>query len=490
MNAWKTNDKQWVKARKESWKAIKRVLLKTQALTRDRIKPLQDYYLTGKEPEIIPPPWDDEYFFMIFKLWLHADQSEDNWLKIIRFTEKKDFERSRGIFKYETGTIKKHVDDFGFMGGLEPRFGKLFFPDPVILKYYKSKDITIPLFEKEQFFDPHSFFAQWRMDLSYWLKFHSAPKHHWLEYATHLIWECLPFVDPERLKKGSGLNPYGNLHTILCQCANYVEPRGTTGDDTPQRRFCDYLRKELDERALPPFLKEQWEKVQTRSGRNFWIKIDLTDGDQLTWDDADGYPTFVEHDKICKPHLIPKLIEIFQRLNFTQDSFDPSIALEIDLSKHLTPRMVKRLGYGAGQPIPAYRYRIHTNDKYTDDDNARVYVDLIIPIRNASLVPQPDTPALLWVSRPSGTFCAPGSLPFELNQRMVRRIFALENGFELQRYCNLNFHDRKKLLEFESKDPFYAADYQPMVNFRMPILDRPEDDFPPWKGDPLPKLFG
>lgn len=490
MGAWKINDKQWMKARKESWKPIKKVLLKTERLTRDRIKPLQDYYLNGKEPEIIPPPWDDEYFFMIFKLWLHADQSENNWLKIIRATSKKDYENSRGIFKCETGNIWKHVDGYGYMGGMEPRFGELFFPDNMKREYYRSENIDLSPFELEETFNPHRFFTQWQMDLSPWLTYHAAPRHHWLEFATCHIWHCLPNVDSDSLMGRSELNPYSYLRDILCQCAHYIEPRDMPGENTPQRRLAEYLRQELDKRPLPPFLAEQWEIMKSRQGRNYWVKYKVGKDDYDDTSDMAGHVTYVLHAPQCDNELIPRLVTIFQRLGFTQENFDAERIDVVDLGKSLTLPMIKRLGYMTGQAIPAYRYRIITNDTYMDDDHARVNVDLIKPIRHPELKPEPGTPAILCVPRPNDNFTVFPALAYQLNLRMGRRIFTAETGLELQRYIDLNKWYRKEKIEFERKDPFYDADYQPMVNFRMPILDRPEDDFPAWKGDPLPKLFG
>ena len=488
MSHWKTDDKQWMKARKESWKPIKKVLLKTDALTRDRIKPLQAYYLNGQEPDIIPAPLDDEYFFAIFRLWLHADQSEENWIRILRETKEDDFKRSLGIFVVETSEMNKYFDDFGFMGGQEPRIAKILFPDETTLNFFQSRQVILPRFEFKQRF------MQWHLKTAFWLTAHAAPNRSWVEFAAKHIWDFLPHVKIEKLEFGSPVNPYPYLRKILCQCVNYVEPRGLPGEDTPQRQLAEYLRQEFSKRALPKFFAEQWEMMQTRTGRNFWINYDVIDSDDLFWtgewdDEGDGYTTFVLHAENSMTEAIPRLLEIFARLGLTTERFDRSQVTGVDLSRHLTKPMIKRLGYGSGQNIPAYRYRIHTNDRYTDDDHARVHADLLIPLRHDSMAPCPDTPSLLWVPRPNGTFLVQESLPHELYQRMVRRIFTAETGLELQRYCDMKIMDRNENLDYESRNPFYDADYQPMVNFRMPILDRPEDDFPAWQGAPLPRLF-
>lgn len=480
MNPWKTDDKQWMKARKASWKPIKKVLLKTEALTRDRIKPLQDYYLTGKEPDIIPAPYDDEYFFAIFRLWLHADQSEENWIRILKETKEDDFKRSLGIFVVETSEMYKYVDKFGFMGGEEPRIAEILFPDETTRNYYQSKQVALPRFEFKKRF------MQWHLKTASWLTDHAAPNRSWVEFAARHIWDFLPRVEIEGLKFGRAPNFYPYLRFILCQCVHYVEPRGMQGEDTPQRRLAMYLRDGFGKRSLPKFFAEQWELMQTRAGRNYWTKIDVTSSDLFTSDDEFGYPTFVAHGALGREDAIPRLVKIFHHLGFSKDDFDPAQFATVDLSRHLTKPMIKRLGYAEGQSLPAYRYRVHTNDRYTDDDTARVHADLLIPRPHDAMEPGTDTPALLWVPRPNGTFYVQESVPYEMNQRMIRRIFTAETGFELQRYCDITL---REIIEYERRDPFYDADYQPMVNFRMPILDRPEDDFPAWQGAPLPKLF-
>lgn len=484
-NAWKTDDKQWMKARKASWKPIKKELVRVDEMKREDVKMLQDYYLFGKMPDIPPEHYYFENFNMIFRLWFHPDQSEENWISIIKATDDSDFKRSQGIFMSETGTWVKHLNAFGFMGGIEPRMADVFFPDQQTIDSFAAKGVSLPEF----IFGNR--FGSWTMDARSWLIGHAAPSRSWVEFTARYIWDAFHRADPKYFhwEIGSNNPVVWALQRIICQCANYVEPRGMPGEDTPQRRLAEYLKEGLNSRQLPPDLQELWERILSRSGRNFWMKFDLTQAEGLDSADKEGYATFVCHSSSLRPSLIPLLNDIFKQLGFTREGFDRSRATTVDIGRHLTDPMIKRLGYRSGQPIPAYRYRIHTNDTYTDEDTARVHADLLLPVPHASLKPEPTTPMLLWVPRPNGTFAVQGSMAYELNERMVRRLFTVNTKMELQRYFNAQIPYRKDEIAFHRKDPFYDADYQPMVSYRMPIVDRPEDDFPTWRGDPLPQLF-
>jgi hypothetical protein len=99
-SAWKTDDPQWVKARKQQWREIKRILEYGNEgdaagnfyfVRKKEHKRLKDYFLTGytdskpsfgEDTELFPPPNDplkgiDACF--IFYIWFHPDRSQKNW---------------------------------------------------------------------------------------------------------------------------------------------------------------------------------------------------------------------------------------------------------------------------------------------------------------------------------------------------------------------------------------------------------------------------
>lgn len=472
MTFWHPEDKKWLKQRKQAWRPIKKVLQQSESVDREFIKPLEEYFLTGKEP--VFGKYDYPFLFMHFKLWFHPDQSEENWQRIIAQTSEKSFQHSMGIFFNDAGSVMDFASDYGYMGGLEERVYKIFRPE------------TAPSPDKDMSLEVNS----WSRNIWKWLFYAGANPYFTGQYKVEYIFNSLSQLDPEKMKS-RGILPYPELTTLLTLCAHFVEPRGLPGEDTQVKHFVEKMLEMLKTRDLPEFIREVWERVQTRKGREKrWVKLDREYPIDSEWEEYPehdvGYFTYVIHDDKLHPEFFAAVHGIYQQLGFIDLPFDPAHIDVVDLGRHLSPEMFPRLGYEEGDGVPGYRYRLKTKNDYVDSDEARIDVDLIMPLLPSSFVPAKDTPVFFLTPRPVYAYVIDFAYAHQLNARMARRLFKKETGHDFLRHLFVH----GKATDFDKAIPFYKVKYQPFVSGRKALdTTNPKCEFPPWQGKPVDPLF-
>jgi hypothetical protein len=487
MCEWKTDDKKWLKARKEVWRPIKKSLREIDELDRDYLKRLQEYFLTGKEPKIRHR--HKPYILMIFRLWFHVDQSEGNWSDIIRETGVDDFRHSRGIYLRHAGRAQLFVDDYGFMGGLEERFVKVFYPvTDAANETIEVDGENIRIFQNGF----ENFIKKWLSEIGLWLIESRSNPYCIYQYMLDFILDNYHISKLSKLKDDPDDENIPALLVILAQCAHFIEPKEMPGEDSSQRRFAQKIYDELEQRELLPYLSELWEKMKTSKGRNadtvereeeYAYDFEEDDDGKKELDD-EGYITLVIHDTSLHPELFEKFATIYNELGFSEFDFFSSQVEAIDLSEHLTAGMVKRLGYKKGGKVPGYRYRIDTNNNYTDSDIIKINVDLVMPVPHSSHKFKKDTPVFMIVPRPNSNYYIECNIAYELNVRMMVRVFMSKVKLEPVRYVMSDYG----LLYDEIEPHYYEIKDQPFINDRRAFEDKAEYDFPKWKGKPLPEL--
>lgn len=98
MCEWHPENKEWLKARKEQWKPIKKNLQKWDLVRRDDIKLCENYFLTGERVDVAYGVVPE-----ICQLWFHPDHSEENWLRILENKRGwKDFIEARSQMWHST----------------------------------------------------------------------------------------------------------------------------------------------------------------------------------------------------------------------------------------------------------------------------------------------------------------------------------------------------------------------------------------------------
>ncbi len=173
MDAWNTKDKSWVKQRKQDWQDILIRLQHSEEFTKKQLKSFESYYLRGREPK-----WDIQFdndpLPLIIRLWLHPDQSEENWNRIrdavLNYPDPMVIHDSLSeSFKiyYEADNAVSysghHKTPNSFMNGLEEKMYLILYGSPESSEYMK--------------FHGEEFYAIRRFNGSYY-----ANNRDWLSY--------------------------------------------------------------------------------------------------------------------------------------------------------------------------------------------------------------------------------------------------------------------------------------------------------------------
>ncbi len=139
MIAWNTNDKDWMKQRREKWKNIQPRIKLLLSIEKEEKKVLKKYFLTGEEDEQYPIT--KMACGPLLEMWLHPDQSEEHWRQMkeenrywdegaVRFSEEQANRRwgaSRGeFFNMAKGIEQRVPEGESFFDGLEERLCRWF----------------------------------------------------------------------------------------------------------------------------------------------------------------------------------------------------------------------------------------------------------------------------------------------------------------------------------------------------------------------------
>ena len=460
--------------REEDWRQVRQYLRRDPNVDRERLGKYESYFFTG-EPE---PPG------LIERLWLHPDGLR-SWNAILAHATPSDFINARGSLRtYCEG--ERFAASNGALGHSGRALIKIFFPpasDGFVRFKGKSWEATAGL-------------GAWS---SSWLTAERAAPYSIDQYTEELFWRLIPtdaqvelalrenaeadeldHIPPEWRALGES---YLSEYRYLCQIANYVEPRGLPGEDTPQRRHAERMHRDFTERAaankLPKYLGVWWEDMQTRECRGrVWTDLPS----EYAEDDDNVYEVLAAHGNPANAR-ISDVVRVLAKLGFADAYFDGRRVDQISLEKHLDPRFAKRLGYKKGQKIPGYRYRIETNAEYTDATTARVHLDVVVPV----LAPghdEADSPSLVVIPRPDKPYAVSEAITWQLNHRMLRRVYEERTGVPLTVYRDSNRWDT---YPFHWGD-FFDAKYTPN---RPKVNAFPNDkrsDFPKWSGKSLPRL--
>lgn len=128
MTAWKVDDKDWMKMRKEAWKSIKPKIDSLIFLEKDQKKALKSYFLKGEED--VAFPLNKMHAAPLLEMWLHPDQSEQHWEIIKNKYDSTEWGNAKGRFVEMNNSL--HVtcpNGESFFDGLEEHFCRLFHLD-------------------------------------------------------------------------------------------------------------------------------------------------------------------------------------------------------------------------------------------------------------------------------------------------------------------------------------------------------------------------
>jgi hypothetical protein len=154
--------------------------------------------------------------------------------------------------------------------------------------------------------------------------------------------------------------------------------------------------------------------------------------------------------------------------------------------------MLKRLGYKENEGVPGYIFTLIATPEYLGSNRAKLAIDLVMPIVNGD--PTEGTPSLIIIERPDQQYRFDRNRRYVLQRRLVEKAIRKRAGLNILRYKA--FTETFKLppespLDFavyykEMLEPFYDANYYPLITSRWALVDNEEYAFEDWdKGGQL-----
>ncbi len=432
-----------------------------QALpTKAELRSFEQFYLRG-ESETQP--------LLVFRLWADPAPTMATAIRLASESTHADAERSATIARtFLWNPIVPPTDVIGEAGDL---LADLFFPgDPVNIRTAEGV---------WKYGRPLTWDSVWS-GLNWWLHTPRGNPRYYKLRRLSLMWR----FDPDKVELDENIGQGISVRTLMGSCAHFIEPSGFPGEDTLKRRLATQLREEFERRDLSPPFAIMWQRVQTRSGRAANWDQELKPGKKFYSDLLYRYGALAVHDAQVNASLVGVLIGTMRGLGWVDEvSSQPE---GVDLGRHLHPQMFARLGYAKGDRVPAYRVRISTNAEFTDSEQARIHLDFLVPVPSLS-GPSKDVPTLLLVPRPDKPYARLGTA-YELNMRMLHRVFHRDAGTPLWAYTTCGFVDGSGLKKAEDEEGpgLYKCKYLPLKGEGAALVDDVEHDFPAWAGDPLP----
>lgn len=454
---------------RERVRAIRQVLAQLKRWADPRKLPTKkelsafEQLLVGAEPEIRP--------LFVFRVWAHQEPSLALARALAKETSRADIERSATIANsFLLDSIVPNVDVLHEAG---PVLADFFLPGPRV-----SIETADGVWESRVSL---SWYGRWSSLVQWIYSPRSNPQLVDLR-RLDLLWE-FELSDPGLEHAGT----ISDVSALMEICAHFVEPSGFPRENTPKRRLASVLRSEFEKRDLIEPFASIWERVRTRAGRSAIWDQELDPGKKFGSDILYDYGALVIHDMAVDGSLIGKLTDILAEQGMLEGV--ARSADSVELSRHLHPKMLPRLGYEKGDAIPGYRLRIRTNAEFTDSESARIHLDVVVPCPHPSEPPDKDVPTLLLAPRPDKPYAEIGRA-YELNLQTLRRVFHRETETHIWRYTTCGFgagHGLKKAEDQEGPG-LYKCKYLPLKGEGAALVDDAEHDFPAWTGDPLPPV--
>lgn len=125
METWKTDDKEWMKARKAAWKSIKPKIDSINNLYKEERRALKGYFISG----VNDPNWpiEDMVPGLLLEFWLHPDHSDEHWNSLLPKYNFRDWSDSSNAFKDANRGIEiSFPNGESFFDGLEEQLCRYF----------------------------------------------------------------------------------------------------------------------------------------------------------------------------------------------------------------------------------------------------------------------------------------------------------------------------------------------------------------------------
>lgn len=284
---WKVSDEQWVKHRKKEWLSVEKRLTHECMVhvdsvngktPKNRMRIYEKYFMKGLIPAFNPS--GEVAVCLLFLLWWHPDQSDDNWQLL------NDVVRHVGGLyarNHYSDSINMLIGNAGSVLGFSPAAG---FEDGFLqgkeeraLQFFLGRDIgsNLVLFDKEKeqnkFGNHMDVIYRGGVGMTHWLTNsikninryviwqYDTYLEYWYENLTEENLEKLLVSNNEdsNMRKKSKKREEEGLRMYLETLAGF----DANSDASNFRKvFVEKVRKILNERPIPSLLKNMWEEAK------------------------------------------------------------------------------------------------------------------------------------------------------------------------------------------------------------------------------------
>lgn len=277
----KVMDKASIELRKQSWPEIME-RLKEYGCSRGHMKIMEAYYLKGKDPKWSDDGWEEDPIPLVFRLWLHPDQSDESWCEI---TEKVLAYRRRSLTGISIKDGRRIINSCAlshyyngvdaplsfFCGAEERLFRFMYWGSESGRRYMYNPRPKYPE-ENDYLYSPPSFGSWYYVDMSLWLGVElpevgivrsPTPNPYYLgRYLTELWRQYLENATEEDVEKIRADERYTKIiKGYFAVVAQY--PKSVDGDDYGRCEHCHEVRNILDGANVPPLIKQWWEVAKS-----------------------------------------------------------------------------------------------------------------------------------------------------------------------------------------------------------------------------------
>lgn len=419
--AWRTDDKQWLKERKQQWKDHLAKCGKSLYTFRSReeVKADKHLFLTGELPEeagITLKGGGDAKVRLKHVLLLHPLHSIEVWLALFEWAF--DYERIRyhedkkSINKIIASTIKSILLDekelYEHQSAKQLHnlaYGKKYRPDAFYFDNGQFHGCPFYLLGTTLEFDSASaYFYYWIaiVELFFVREVYEDDPNFPIREDLDYLLSCLPYVDESRMEfmvSDSDVRPDMKQNPILhiMRLVYYfINPRAPINEDTEEKHYAQRLTN-FFENEVPSELKILWEYVKNEKwevdhsieiepGR-YIIPNETEAGEEHEVYKSNEFDSLTGNDfflrctlnNISKEHFFKILHQCIADLGFTHDVFDAQKISLVNIKElDVNYKLLNIMGYKENEALPAWSYIFKADHKKLLNIDASILIEAVV----------------------------------------------------------------------------------------------------------------
>ncbi|MCP8467035.1 hypothetical protein NK553_24075 [Pseudomonas sp. ZM23] len=245
--------------RKADWQGVLQRLKGDADFDKTQFKLLERYYVSGEEPDWAPGERGEDPIPLVYRLWLHPDQSEASWQAIAgrvlsygfaRPIEQSMWQSAQALFRADGGWNGRDRP-LGKFAGAEERLYRFLHGLTTPEGGFPFREAALRMSERG--------LARYCDDLKYWLE---APAQRGPSVNLHRLAEWVDYLESAGFKASmDAVARPVHIQVFLKRIGRHPLPAPGTEPDECQR-YCASVREALEGRDLHPTFAKWWTMAQ------------------------------------------------------------------------------------------------------------------------------------------------------------------------------------------------------------------------------------